>query len=142
MFKSNVKSDDVVKFLLDKLGLKPKSGRKRLANVRMTPSLDSDYFIVTTPLGKENEVMKLLEQNPDVDWVQRRDMKSELRCYVGTYISDQMSEISEESDVSDNIWKDRLSELTELMLLLLSDKYESIGNKYPDLKDVIDEKLG
>ena len=142
MFKSNVKSDDVVKYILKKVNAEPIKGVKRLSHIQITPYMESDYFIVKTEIGDENRVMELLQSIDDVDWVERRDMKSELRTYICSHIGDEMNILSEDTNVSDKDWKDKISHLNELMLLLISDKYESIRDRFPELKTVIEDKIG
>ena len=122
MFKSNVKSDDVVKYILKKVNTEPKKGTKRLSHIQITPSMESDYFIVKTEIGDENRIMELLQSIDDVDWVERRDMKSELRTYVCSFVGESMNELSEDTNISD--------------------KYESIKDRFPELKTVIEDKIG
>jgi hypothetical protein len=127
-------SNEVVTFLLKKLGLDYKRSDKksRPEYVKITPSLELDCYIIKVPVGKEEETIKLLEKEfgDEIDWVERRDIKFELRSYFAAYVSETITNISEESQISDDEWKIGIENVIDILNLLKDDKYDEIRKEY------------
>lgn len=135
-FKSGV-DNKVVDYFLKKLKLS-----RRDYHFSIEPGMKmTDSYIIDVPEGEENKYIKILQSNlgDDLEWADRRNLKFELRAYTSSFLAQELQSLSEETEISDEEWKERSEKVIDILKMIAVEDYTLLRGTYKEFDDKFNE---
>jgi len=135
-FKSDV-DDKVVDYFLKKLKLK-----RRDYHFSIEPGMEmTDSYIIDVPQGEEDKYIKLLQSNlkDEIEWVDRRNLKFELRAYTSSFCAKELQSLSEDTEISDQEWKERSEKVIDILKMIAVEDYTLLRGTYKEFDKKFNE---